>query len=509
MHLLQSMLLKTRASLYRRSYYEFVKAAWPVVEQDQFVDNWHIKAICDHLEAVYDGRIEKLLVNIPPGMMKSLLHCVFFPAWVWSKDPTRRFFYASYDAALALRDSSKCRQLLDSEWYKLLFTGVVEFTKDQNQKGRYQNTAGGYRLATSVGGHGTGEHPHFIFADDPNNVKEIESEIARKVVEDWWTQTMATRGLTIGSRRVVVQQRLHSRDLSGICLELGGYDHLCLEMRCEKPGRSKTALGFVDPREEGELLCPELISEEKLKPLEHDLGSYGTAGQMAQRPVPRTGGLFDVDKLLANKVKVAPVDLSMHCRAWDSGASSKGDYTAGVKMAKQLSTGRFFILDVRRGQWESGERLSRQRATAEADREYPNDVHVLQLHKTEPGSGGKQQAENFIKNLSGYWAEEKRDTGPKEVRADPLASQINIGNVSMVEGDWNREFIEELRVAPNGKNDDQWDAAATAFNWIELQPHMPLFPDGWTFGAEMLESSATHDDYQERARQVLELNRID
>ena len=503
----QTTIRKMRASYYRRSLHDFVRAAWYAVEQDEFIDNWHIGVICEHLEAVKKGSISKIVVNIPPGTMKSLLHCVFFPAWVWADDPTRRFFYASYDATLALRDSSKCRLLLDSEWYKLHFPGQVEFTRDQNQKGRYQNTAGGYRLATSVGGHGLGEHPHFIIADDPNNSKEIESQKARQEVELWWTQTIATRGLTVDSRRIVVQQRLHARDLSGVCLDEGGYDHLCLEMRCEKPGRSKTALGFVDKREEGELLAKDLIGEAVLKPLEKTLGPYGVAGQMQQRPVPRTGGLFDVSKLLLNKVPVAPTDLSHYVRAWDTGASSKGDYTAGVKIAKQETTGRFYILHVKRGQWKTDERMQIQRATAVSDREDIKEISCMQIHKGEPGSGGKDQGENFIKLMSGFPCMTKRDTGPKEVRADPFSCQVNAGNVYMVDGDWNQEFVEELRVAPNGANDDQWDAAATAFNWIELQPHIPLMPEGWTFGDEAVSENA--DEQKDLMLEYLELNRID
>lgn len=509
MHQLLVTLYEVRRKIYSRSFYEFVKAAWHVVEPSaEFVDGLHIKAITSHLQAVYEGVIEDLIINVPPGMTKSLLSNVFFPAWVWSIDPTRRFIHATYDSNLSIRDSVLCRQLLDSEWYRTHFPGKVEFTADENQKTLYKNTAGGYRMATSVGGHGTGEHPHFIIADDPNNVKQAESVKQRQEVADWWTQTMGTRGLTVGSRRIIVQQRLHEQDLTGVALELGGYDHLCLEMRCEKPGRSKTKLGFEDPREEGELLCPQLLPEHVLKRLEQVLGPYGIAGQLQQRPVPRKGSLFDVTKF--KKIKVCPNDLSFLIRAWDPAASSKGDWTAGVKMGKQVSTGLFYIVDVKRGQWESAERNAIMRQTADEDREYPKEVSVMQWHKTEPGSGGKDQAENFLKLMSGHPCGEKRDTGSKEVRADPLAGQINAGNVVLVEGEWNKAFIDECRIAPKGINDDQWDAAATAFNWIELRARPQLIPDGWTFGAEILDESAqpSVEEARERLLAMLEMNDI-
>jgi predicted phage terminase large subunit-like protein len=504
------MLYEVRRKIYSRKFHDFVQAAWHVIEpSSSFIDGEHVRAICAHLQAVYEGKIEDLVINVPPGMTKSMLFNVFFPAWVWTIDPTRRFFHATYDSTLSTRDSVLCRQLLDSEWYKTHFPGVVEFTTDENQKTFYKNTAGGYRMATSVGGHGTGEHPHFIIADDPNNVKQAESVKQRAEVELWWTQTMGTRGLTVGSRRIVVQQRLHERDLTGVCLELGGYDHLCLEMRCEKPGRSKTKLNYVDPREEGKLLCPALLPEKALVKLEALLGPYGIAGQLQQRPVPRKGGLFDVSKF--KTVDACPNDLVFLIRAWDPAASSKGDFCAGVKMGKQLSSGLFFVVDVKRGQWETAERNAIMRSTADADKDDVCDRNVMQWHKTEPGSGGKDQAVNFLKMMAGHSCGEKRDTGNKEVRADPFAGQVNAGNVVLVKGPWNRDFIEECRVAPNGANDDQWDAAATAFNWIELRARPSLIPDGWTFGAEMMSeesASLSAEEAQERMRAILELNDI-
>jgi hypothetical protein len=159
----------------RRSLYEFVRQGGAEVEATPFVDNWHIGAICEHLQAVTTGQIPQLLINVPPGMGKSLLTCVFWPTWEWALDPTVRWFFASYDQQLSTRDSVRCRTLLSRPWYRARCAQKFTLTGDQNQKTYYETDQGGYRLATSIGGHGSGEHPDRIVCDDPHNVQQAES----------------------------------------------------------------------------------------------------------------------------------------------------------------------------------------------------------------------------------------------------------------------------------------------------------------------------------------------
>src|SRR5215475_4401056 len=102
-----------------RSLSEFVRQAWVVVEPaTPFVPGWHIDAIIEHLEAVSRGKIRNLLINVPPRHMKSLLVSVFWPAWEWISWPARRWLYSSYAASLSMRDSVKCRRLIESPWYQ-------------------------------------------------------------------------------------------------------------------------------------------------------------------------------------------------------------------------------------------------------------------------------------------------------------------------------------------------------------------------------------------------------
>src|SRR5437763_6486498 len=122
---------------------DFVLQAWAVLEPSTpFVQGWHIDAIVEHLEAVTNGQIRNLLINVPPRHMKSLLVSVFWPAWEWLRWPERRWLYSSYAASLSIRDSIKCRRLIESPWYQQRWRDRFALTSDQNTKGRFENTAG-------------------------------------------------------------------------------------------------------------------------------------------------------------------------------------------------------------------------------------------------------------------------------------------------------------------------------------------------------------------------------
>src|SRR5207253_2763107 len=117
---------------------------------------------------------------------KSLLVSVFWPMWEWTTHPSRRWLFASYAQTLSIRDSLKCRRLIQSDWYQARWGHKFALTSDQNAKVRFDNDATGYRLATSVGGVGTGEGGDRIVVDDPHNVLEAESDAVRKGTLLWW-----------------------------------------------------------------------------------------------------------------------------------------------------------------------------------------------------------------------------------------------------------------------------------------------------------------------------------
>lgn len=279
-----------------RDFRSFIPAAWSQIETAPFIPGFHIDAIADHLEAVTYGEIKKLIINIPPGCSKSLTCSVLWPAWEWGFKAWIRWFYASYDLDLALRDARKTRDLIRSDWYQARWP--VAFKGDQDAKGRYETTEGGWRISQQVCGHGTGEHPHRNVTDDPLSREKAASATELQAIIDWNDLTMATRGAALKVSHVIVMQRLAPNDLSGHCIARErGYVHLCLPMRYEPKRMVTTPLGWNDPRKPGELLAPKQFDEATVRQMEKTLGTMGAAGQLQQRPAAEGGNIIKKDWL--------------------------------------------------------------------------------------------------------------------------------------------------------------------------------------------------------------------
>src|SRR6185312_7553480 len=285
---------KTRVSC-EASLAAFIKAAWHVIEPgQQYLHNWHIDALCEHLDACVTGELTRFLANVPPGTMKSLLVSVFFPAWVWTTDPSVRFLATSHNQENAVRDSLKCRRLIESDWYQSLWGDKVILTGDQNAKTKFENTATGFRQAapfTSM----TGLRADFVILDDPMSVDDALSELKRDSINLTFRESLPTRLNNPDSSVIIcIMQRLSDDDTSGVILAGNyGYEHFMLPMRFDPERKCRTSIGFEDPRtEEGELLFPERFPEWVVDRDEQIMGPIATAGQMQQSPIPRGGSIL-------------------------------------------------------------------------------------------------------------------------------------------------------------------------------------------------------------------------
>lgn len=468
-----------------RSLAEFVKAAWHVLNPDEdLIWNWHLDALCQHLEAVTAGRINRLLINIPPGTMKSLIVSVFWPAWEWGPKgrPSLKYVSTSYKDDFVTRDTRRTRDLILSPWYQLHWPmrlprqGETSFA---NESTGYRE---GYLFRSLTGGRG-----NRVIIDDPHSTESAESDAERQRAVRIMMESVPSRLNDLKRDAiVVVMQRLHERDVSGAILAKAdelGYVHLCLPMEFEPERRCKTILGFVDPRTyEGELLFPAKFPRDEVDKLKASLGSYGTAGQLQQRPSPRGGGLFKrawfgPDQLI--KRSAVPVRLAGRTRAWDLAATQKKSgnnpsATAGVRLARDFA-GRFFVEHVLRMQETAGTVWSTIEATAATD---PRGTRVRLPQ--DPGQAGKSQAGQMVKGLAGYDVRVEPPTGDKETRATPASVQAEAGNVFIVINDdgtlpeWVEPFLDEVCTFPTGAKDDQVDAFADAFNDLALRARYTL-----------------------------------
>jgi predicted phage terminase large subunit-like protein len=312
----------------------FVEAAWSSVDSAPFQSNWAVTGLAEHLEAVANGEIRRLLVNFPPRCSKTLLSSVAFPAWIWAqreraylKGAAVKFLCGSYGHSLSMLNSNLCRRLILSPWYQSLWGGRFGLRADQSTKQQFDNTAGGSRIATSVGGSLLGLGGDCIILDDPHDVAGIESDAERDAVLRWWSEISTTRlNDPKQAALIVVMQRLAEGDVSGQILsdsKEGEWTHFMVPMEFEAARCGQTVLGWTDPRccdndgvplltfpdheprdaeaaalleeREGALMWPERFGPEEVSALKAGLGPYLSSGRLQQSPQPRGGGIFKTD----------------------------------------------------------------------------------------------------------------------------------------------------------------------------------------------------------------------
>src|SRR6266849_1244848 len=447
-----------------RSLREFIQQAWPVLQPvTPFVPGWHIDALCEHLEAITYGQIRNLVINIPPRHMKSLAVSVFWPCWEWTRWPERRWLFASYAESLSLRDSRHCRTVVLSPWYRRNWGDVFVLTEDPNEKRRFDNDKTGYRIASSVGGANTGEGGDRIVCDDPHNVKEAESDAARKGVCDWYDQVMSTRvNDPKTAAKVIIMQRVHEADLSGHGLAQGGYEHLCLPAEYEGSKRT-TVIGWSDPRKElGELLWPERFGPAEIADLKLRMGSYGSAGQLQQRPSPAEGGIFK-RHWWRRYDRLENLDgFDVIIQSWDLAFkdTSNSSYVVGQVWAR---LGAYFVLiDQVRARMTFPETI---RAFRELTARYPQCTVKL----VEDKANGPALIQTLQKEIPGIIAVEP--DGSKEARAHAVSGLVEAGNVYLpqtTDAPWVEGFIEECAAFPKGAYADQVDSCTQALSRLLL-----------------------------------------
>ncbi|MFE1598202.1 phage terminase large subunit [Methylobacterium sp. ID0610] len=438
----------------------FVRAAWGVLEPNApLVWNWHLDAFCVHLEAITAGRLNRLLINVPPGSSKSLIVSVIWPAWEWGPKGRRsmRYLATAFNDGPVTRDTRKMRDLVLSPWYRRLWPEVVLSRAGETS---FANTSTGTREGVPFGSL-TSQRGDRLIIDDPHSTETAESMAERNRTTRKFREGAINR-LNDQERSaiVVVMQRLHEDDISGTILKLGmGYTHLCLPMEFEPERRCVTPY-FSDPRtQDGELLDPVRFPRATVEALKRDAGSYAYAGQYQQRPAPREGGLFQ--RHWFGIVRAAPAGCEW-VRAWDLAASeAKGNsqpaYTAGLLLGRARD-GTFYIADVRRDRVSSGKLEAMILNTARDD---GADVRISLPQ--DPGGAGKFQAQYLVRALAGFAARATPESGDKVTRAVPVSAQAEAGNITLIKGAWNEAFLDEVSSFPSGSFKDQVDALSRAF----------------------------------------------
>ena len=453
-----------------KNLYDFFRFfAWPVLQPNtEFKDNWHIGAICEHLQAVRDGQIKKLIINMPFRMLKSSIVSQAFPAWAWIASPSTQFLTASYAKEVATRDAVDSRRIIDSMYYQKAFGSRFMLTSDQNVKTRYENDKRGMRTITSTDGAGTGFGGDIRIVDDPVSAKDADSPLALAASIEWWKGTFATRANDPERGAVIiVHQRLNANDLTGYVLaNESGWEHLVLPFRYDPAISKTTSIGFKDPRtQEGELIHPARIGEEMAKELEKTLGSYHKLAQLQQNPEPRGGIIFKREHWRFWKAlpQLDEIVLSVDCTFKDLQSS---DYVA-IQAWGRAGANHYLLHRLKEHLGFSATCKAIKSVRALVCEKFKPAVNAVLV---EDKANGSAVIETLGTEIGGIIA--ITPDGGKVARAYAMQPDQEAGNVWLPDPSVMPEievYLSELSAFPGVAHDDETDSTTQYINWARAR----------------------------------------
>lgn len=449
---------------YRRSFYAFIRDFWAVVEPaEPYVDSLHIKALADHAQAVIEGKIRDLSVEIPPGYAKSLVYAVFLPAWAWGAAgmPWLRMGFSTYANSLTVRDSRRCRDLIQCPQYQELWGDkVVLKTDGGNRQDYYETTAKGFRWATSVGGAATGHRFHIFIGDDLLNAKEAQSKATRTEMLEH-LRAMASRGVNQKTyRRILIGQRLHEEDAGGWARS-HGFVALCLPTEFDPTRACTTPLGFKDWRTaKGELLFPARFGEAEVAKAKNELGEYGYSAQHQQLPVPADGGVLKRAWFRTYSEPTKPKFLTV-IQSWDTAFTTNEQNDTSACTTWGIGEHGAYLLDCWTGRLEMPQLLDQIRTLAA--RWKPSTVLI------EAKANGLSIIQTLNQDASfPFHIEGIKPLLDKNSRAHAAAPFVCRGNCWLPSDQgFTADFLAQTDIFPAGKVRDLADSAVQALIWID------------------------------------------
>lgn len=458
---------KAAAELCRRDFSFFVKEFWDVIIAEDLVWEPHMDVLCSEMQGVIDRiklqpdpnipeqliRLEKLqdiLINIPPGTTKSTIVTIMLPAWAWTVDASLRIITASYSDTLAVEHSTKSREIIQSDKYRLYFP-EVQIKDHKGLKSNYETTSNGQRFATSVGGTVTGVHAHLIIVDDPLNAAQAISKKECQTANDWLDKTLSMRKvdkrITV---TVLIMQRLSVNDCTAHLLNKKKVNvkHICLPAELSSNVSPEELRGIY---KDG-LLSPVRLARAQLDEALKDLGSSGFAGQMGQRPAPEGGTIWQSDwfRIVPDHLFPKEEETTHVGTDWDLAYTKEDRNSASAFVKTGMIYENIYLLDFD-WQWL----------------EFPDLIRWMKSvggpHYIEAKASGKS-AKQTLKQ-QGVIAVEVKVTSDKIARAKDATPTVEAGHVYIRQSMSDRLFNDQkqgILFFPNGENNDLADVLSQA-----------------------------------------------
>jgi predicted phage terminase large subunit-like protein len=460
-------------ALLRNDFRAFVEKTFLTLTPGQtFIRSWHIEAIAYQLERVRRGEIKRLIINMPPRSLKSIMASVAFPAFVLGLDPSCRIICASYSGELAKKHSNDFRAVLDSSWYRSTFLGT-RVGPFKNSETEIELTARGFRLATSVAGTLTGRGGDIIIVDDPLKPDDAFSETKRTNANQWFTNTLLSR---LDDKRtgaiVVVMQRVHMDDMTGfLTAQSDEWEILNLPAIAECDETVPCWEGTPYFRKSGEVLSPEREPLDVLEALKLQIGSDGFSAQYQQMPVPPGGAMVKRHWIVRYKELPPQSERIMVLQSWDTAnkGGPQNDWsvcTTWIVARKK----RWYLINVWRGRVD----YPALKSIVESHAEQWNARRVL----VEDAGSGTLLVRELRERVSGIIA--IRPEGDKQSRMAVASAKFEAGQAFLPErAPWLADLESELFAFPGGRHDDQCDSISQALldsnvSWMQM-----MSPEDW------------------------------
>lgn len=440
----------------------FTRFAWEILEpHTKLLWNWHNDCVADYLTAVSMGQIKRLIINVPPRYMKSIQISVCFPAWTWAKEPQHRFLCASYAQNLSTKHSIDTRALIESDWYQKGWGSKFQLSSDQNQKMEFENTARGHRKATALLGVATGHGGDTIIIDDPHDTTGAASDTERVRDVETFQQKFTTRlNNKKEGRIIVVMQRLHEEDLTGVLLKEGGWEHLCLPGIAE----TKTIITFpvkkrVITREPNDLLHPEREGWAEINQQKRSLRDYGFSAQYQQRPTPAEGGM--IKRKWIKFYTQLPSHIEEYAQGWDL-TFKDGPTNDFVNAQCWCRNGSNVYLVGR-----MNERMDFP-TTLDAFRSFTARHPKAIAKLVEVKANGQALIDMLTKKIAGIIPYDPKCS--KEARVSAVSAMWEAGNVWLPDpsiAPWIHDYIDQIVTFPNAAHDDEVDAMSLTLMYLQ------------------------------------------
>ena len=460
------------------NYYKFFKWSWSSISQEQYVDNWHIKYLCDELQDLGQYIINRekppydlLLINIPPGSSKSSVVCQAFPIWLWLNDPSLCIMTTTYSAPLSIKNTEKAKDIINDLYFEE-FNQYIEHKHSKrlklevDQKNYFRNNYKGEYSAASVDGTITGFHFNLLIWDDIINPKQAASEAERNHAILYLDQTQPSRKKDSELvPEIGVMQRLHEDDPTGHEIEKAKQGkiikHICLSAELTDNIKPIELKEFYQDN----LLDPKRKNHKVLEKYKINLGSYGYAGQMDQNPAPLEGGM--IEKEWFAYFELSDISKNIAWDMWIDGAytdKTKNDPT-GIMIAGYDIINQKLYIRYAESVYKTLPDLIKHITDKEYFKEYDldstTDIHI------EPKASGHDL---YYTLRDEYFFNAKLIRGKivslgKTARLTGASPRVESGKVFLLKSNWEVKFIDQICMFPNASHDEYCDLLGYACNY--------------------------------------------